>query len=116
MRRLEGQIRNGKAVVWSLSVFRRFLTLLSSQASDGEFLHYGRLVFLGGAQELLECADELFLKVDQPAGIVLGGGGHQATEVPRVLCEYVERVLFGCVGEMYGALAGDAVQDILVEA
>ena len=64
MRRLEGQIRNGKAVVWSLLVFRRFLTLLSSQTANGEFLHYGRLVFLGGAEELLEGPDELGLKVD----------------------------------------------------
>lgn len=64
MRHLEGKIRNGKAVVWSLLVFRRFLTLLSSQAADGQFFHYGRLVFLGGAEELLEGADELGLEVD----------------------------------------------------
>ena len=93
-----------------------FRLIGASQAADGQFLHYGGLVFLGGAEELLEGPDELFLKVDEPAGIVLGGGGHEAPEVPRVLGEYVEGVLFGGIGKMDGALAGDAVEDVFAEA
>ena len=81
----------------------------TSQAANGQFLHYGWLVFLGGAEELFEGADELGLKVDELSGVVLAGGGYESPEVPRVLGEHVEGVLFGGIGKMDGAFAGDAV-------
>ena len=58
-----------------------------AEASYGQFLEDGGLLFAWRAEELLEGAYEFGLEVDQASGGELGGGGEKAPEVPRVLGE-----------------------------